>query len=257
MIKECKKEAKVVLKNNYKMLLGPALLLMIFNALSQLFLREYTFAILDSFMGSITLFLYLTIKLLVVPLVTVKLFKVSKNCINSENNPNCENQNKAIKNIINIFLINLIPTGLTAIYSIAKSINTSYMNSNTYTIILNTLNLFIFLVVNYKFFACNYLAASGGNAMGNIKASFKVMRKNFGKYFLLSFSFLHWELLAVGIYLVLLMLYGGIDNANPYFSVLLSFGCGIYFYLIPYKYLTYSIFINKLLKNHISKNTNP
>lgn len=257
MVKECKQKAKILLKNNYRLFLGPTFLLMLFNGLNQIILREYTFAILDPFIGYITLFLYLTISLLVVPLVTVKLFKVSRYCINSENNPNCEKQNKGIKNIINIFLINLVPTGLTIVYCIAKSINTNYLNSNTYTIILNTLNLFIFLVVNYKFFACNYLAVNGGNALSNIKLSFSVMKKCVWKYIMLTFSFLHWELLALVIYVTLLMLYGGIDNVNTYFSVLLSFGCGVYFYLIPYKYLIYSIFINKLFKNHKSKNTNP
>ena len=255
MIKECKNEAKVLFKNNYKVFLFPAILLMVFNALSQIFLKEYII-VLSSMDRYIMLFVYLSLSLLAVPLVKVKLFKVSISSINKENNANCTSGKFNIKNIIQIFLINLVPIGFMTIYSIGKSINTNYFKSELFSIVLIILNLFVFFLVNYKFFICNFLATNFGNALDNIKLSFSVMRNIFGKYVLLMFSFLHWELLVALIYVVLLMLYGEFDNVNTYLSILLSFGYGIYFYLIPYKYSTYSIFINKLLKDHPSKNLN-
>ena len=254
MIKNCKLEARILLLKNYRLFLFPSILLMCLNAISHMILIEYVNSILyfstARLLHYILLFLFFIIELVFIPIAIVRLFQASANVVQGvENSVSISRKKTKFRNIIKIFLINLVPRASIVIYNIGDSMNTYIYDSDVFNVILFALSILIW-ILEYKFFACNYHFVTNKDTVSNtLHSSFSTMKKRFRNYFILSLSFLVWELLAVGIYIALLLLTGNFKGEYTYLSVLLTFGCGIYFYVLPYKYLTYYIFCDKLAED--------
>lgn len=261
-IKELKKQAKEIFMPNYKKFLLPAFLIMAFDALNYLIINEFTyFGRLDSSISRVTvLLIFLLSEFVLLPVSMVLLFRVSvflrcpdnkggdiktdiKNFLN-------------LKNVRSIVLINLIPQALKALYYINKA-TFSWLNIYNLDGIPLLVLMLIIIFADYKFFICNYyFALTESPVKQTVTVSFKTMKSQFIKSTLLEFSFLNWQLLSTGIYIFLkyLIRYDGtyqvipiISQYTPYLNAFCKFWCGLGFYVVPYMYITISLFAQNLL----------
>jgi len=72
------------------------------------------------------------------------------------------------------------------------------------------------------------------------------MRGKFISFLLLTLSFILWEILAAALSLVVLFGLPSMPTVGK--SFLTAAGCGVSFYLLPYRYVTYTLFVKNNVK---------
>lgn len=256
LFRDIKKQSRKILFENYKYLVLPALLLSFLNALKHLILNYLTiFPVWLNFsflLRAVILLLFLLIEFVGIPISFALLFKTSICLINGESD--LKTPIKKFLNLVNIrkiVLINLIPR----LFAFISDINGAKTSSLNYLKLDSTISLIITLVgviVSYKLFASDYYFASTEcSVFDSLKTSCKIMKGKFGRYILLYFTFAIWGI-AIGAVHILakIVICGHSANAyTPFLDVFaISFGYGINLFLIPYMYLTFSLFISNLLK---------
>lgn len=256
MFKTIKKQAKNILFNNYKHLIMPTLLLSVLNAVNLLILNYLTiipiWSDLLDFVRLIIILLFLLIQFIGIPLAFSLLYKTSICLISGD-----DNLKKSIKNFFNaanirkIFLINLIPR----LFEIISDTNDATISAFNILKLDKTVLFIIVLagvIINYKLFASNYyFALTESSALDSLKVSFKTMKGKFGRYILLLFSFVFWDMAIVIVHILVKMVICG-HSAGAYTPFLdifaTAFGYGGNLFLTPYIYLTFSLFLSDLLK---------
>lgn len=136
--------------------------------------------------------------------------------------------------------------------------NKFFVLSNTLIVRLFDVFLFVILIfTNYKLFISNYFYAFSSECLKKIfLMSFKVMKKKLKNYVLFWISFLAWVLAVI----ILGLIVQAIATKNIfsfcyyyiyplYFKVLKGFGYGIFIFLVPYYYLTKTLYIKTLIGN--------
>lgn len=262
MFKIIKSEARNILLPNYKYFLLPTVLFMLSNAVAFLILNvltnNYIWGNFNPALKLLITLLFLFAEFVFGPLSLAVLFRVSAFFCNNSS----EDIKSYIKDFLNatsikrIVLINLLPGGLTVLYNINDAENSGFNIFRLEGIALLILMLFSHFI-NYKFFLCNYhFALNGLSAKETIAASFKNMKKKYLKYILLNISFIHWEILTIIIYALLKYiicfdnshsLILAISTSTPYLDIFYPFWFGLGLYVIPYMYVTFSLFAKNIL----------
>ena len=195
----------------------------------------------------------------IIPLSQVGIFKSYFLASSNENNI----INKTLKFILKpisikkIVKINFFPRLLYCLIQMFSSEN-FYFNLNE--IPISPIAAFIALFINYKFFAANYyVAISDCSAKNAIYISCDIMKNRFLQYLIFLLSFMGWICIAVLIRIILEIIITGdlyFFSKNyylPYLEALRSLGYGINFFLLPYMYISQSLFLNSVINNEAAK----
>jgi len=263
MFKEFKKQAKTLLFANYCTMIFYSIIFMFSNSLSYLLINE----VIAHFVWEN---LHITIKLLtisilgflqffIIPLSQVGIFKSYFLASSNENNIICKTLKFLLKpiSVKKIVIINFLPRLLYCLIQMFSSEN-FYFNLNE--IPISPIAAFIALFINYKFFVANYyVAISDCSAKNTIYISCNIMKKRFLQYLIFLLSFIGWICIAVFIRVILEIIITGdlyFFSKNyhlPYLEALRSFGYGINFFLLPYMYISQSLFLNSIINNKTAK----
>ena len=254
MIREIKKQARLKLLNNYKLFSIPTILYVFSNfvMMSSLyaFYNQESLFVGNLFFETLFLCLFLFFKLFVLPISIFLLFKTSVKVVNEGlENSKPIYPSSSFKDFGIITLIWLVPNILDAANEIFDGVieySQISMNS-TLLISLSVLIIKAFLIyLEYKYFACYYYySLSKGTIKETLRFSFGIMKDRFFKYLLLTLSFIHWYLLGGILSMIFAKLFGEIVFIK---FALQSIGCGVYFYLLPYQYIAYTLFIKNISK---------
>ena len=249
MIREIKKQARLKLLNNYKLFLFPTIMyaFLSFVMVSSL----YTFFNGNNlFFKVLFLCLFLSFQLFVLPISIFLLYKKSVAVVNDDTERRktiCSSV--SFKDLGIITLIWLVPNVLNIVSEISDGIIEYQQLSKNITlpISLCTLIVMAFLFyLEYKYFACYYYySLNKGTIKDTLRFSFGIMKGRFFKYLLLTLSFIHWYLLGGILSMIFSKLFGEIVFIK---FALQSIGCGVYFYLLPYQYIAYTLFIKNISK---------
>ena len=261
MVKKIKLQARETLFANYKSFIIPSVIFIIstfaVNIIINYFTRELIWSDLGEFLCGSIILLFLLFEFVIIPVSVVLIFKVAVNTENSTDAKNGIKELLGFSNIRKIILINFIPRLMSSFFAINRS-HISALKiidvKGTLLIVISVISFF----VSYKFFACNYcFALNQTSVKQTIKSSFKIMKiKNvLPKFILLELSFILWVLLVTAIYAVLKVILSSgnffmpgisLDKVyTPFLDAFFSIGFGINLYLIPYLYLTISLFLKE------------
>lgn len=262
MFKKYKSYSKKILFKNYFYLIVPSFFLMAskfaVKIISNYFTGKFYWSSRSDFYRLVIFLIFLVLEFIVTPLFIATLLKAI-DCLKN-NVTDCKE--KIIKfisfsNLKKIIAIN-IPLSLMVTYSDVSNANISAFNFIEINPLLSVLLMILYIIVYYKFFACNYyFALTEATVKTTYKYSFKIMNNIFGKTVLFFISFIGWDLLIVIIYIALKTVITGsaitdfsyLNSAyTPILNSFMSFGFGVNFYLIPYRYLAITYFIDDQLK---------
>ena len=262
MFKKYKSYSKKILFKNYFYLIVPSFFLMASKFAVKIILNYFTgkfyWSSRSDFYRLVIFLIFLVLEFIVTPLFIATLLKAI-DCLKN-NVTDCKE--KIIKfisfsNLKKIIAIN-IPLSLMVTYSDVSNANISAFNFIEINPLLSVLLMILYIIVYYKFFACNYyFALTEATVKTTYKYSFKIMNNIFGKTVLFFISFIGWDLLIVIIYIALKTVITGsaitdlsyLNSAyTPIINSFMLFGFGVNFYLIPYRYLAITYFIDDQLK---------
>lgn len=263
MIKQFKKQAKTLLFANYCTMIFYSIIFMLSNSLSYLLINE----VVAHFIWEN---LHITIKLLamsilvflqffIIPLSQVGIFKSYFLASSNENNIISKTLKFLLKpiSVKKIVKINFLPRLL---YCLVQMFSSENFYFNLSELPISPIAALIAIFINYKFFVANYyIAISDCSAKNAIYISCKVMKKRFLQYLIFLLSFIGWICIAVLIRVILEIIITGdlyFFSKNyylPYLESLRSFGYGINFFLLPYMYISQSLFLNYIIKNEAVK----
>lgn len=263
MFRTVKKQAKTLLKSNYKSLFLPTLIFMTLNAFVYLITdwigSFYIWPDLNGIFKAFFVVLYLSIQLVFIPLVTVMIYKIC-DIIVKGGAVGVALKEFFTKDLIKrAILLNLIPRVLALIevdFRISTmSVFTLFGLGSMLKFISPVLILIIYYFY-YKFLICNcYLVVNNSSVRNAMSFSFKKSKVIFIKYIGFELSFSLWYLLSILIYIILQvihcrdMLYLGfeavITSKVYYIEVFNSFWYGLGFYVLPYMFLATFLFIQK------------
>ncbi|MCQ2440597.1 MAG: hypothetical protein MJ076_01710 [Clostridia bacterium] len=253
MIKEVKQNARNKIKKNFRYLIIPSTILMIFDAIAYIFINVIITKIywhhFDILLQLIFLLCFMLLEFVCIPLSRVLLFKTIFNLDNTskENTIFPIKQMLSSNTIVKTVLVNFLPILLRILVQTCAT-KIFYFNHNYkwVAIIASWVGIFVF----YKFNAVNYYIAI--ESEHPIKCSFRLMKNIFGKYLLLGLSFIGYVMLAASIGVLLQYVFFGNFAKNlyvPQLRVFDSFGYGVGFYLTPYIYVSDYYFFNNLKDN--------
>lgn len=250
MIREIKKQARLILSKNYKLFLLPTIMYVFSNFILPSSL--YSFFYGDNlFCKLLFLCLSLAFQLFVLPIAIFLLYKISVGVVNQdieESKTFC--LSVTIKDLGIITLIWILPNILDFVSEMLDGVVEYQQLSQNITLPISLCNLLVvaFLIyLEYKYFACDYYySLNKGTIMETLLFSFGTMKGRFFKYLLLTLSFIPWYLFGAVLSLIFTKLLG--ETVFIKFA-LHSIGCGVYFYLLPYQYIAYTLFIKNISKN--------
>ena len=249
MIREIKKQARLKLLNNYKFFLLPTIM----YAFSNFVMVSSLYAFLNGnnlFFKMLFLCLFLSFQLFVLPISIFLLYKASVGVVNEDAEKSktiCSSV--SFKDLGIIILIWLVPNVLDTVSELLDGAIEYQQLSKNITLPISLCTLIIMAVLiylQYKYFACDYYySLNKGTIKDTLRFSFGIMKGRFFKYLLLTLSFIHWYLLGGILSMIFAKLFGEIVFIK---FALQSIGCGVYFYLLPYQYITYTLFIKNFSK---------
>jgi len=249
MIREIKKQARLKLLNNYKFFLLPTIM----YAFSNFVMVSSLYAFFNGnnlFFEILFLSLFLSFQLFVLPISIFLLYKTSVGAVN-EDTEKCKTicSSVSFKDLGIITFIWLVPNVLDIVSEMLDGvIEYQQLSKNSMLpISLCSLIVMAFLMyLEYKYFACDYYySLNKGTIKETLQFSFGIMKGRFFKYLLLTLSFIPWYLLGGILSLIFTKFFG----ETVFIKVALqSIGCGVYFYLLPYQYITYTLFIKNFSK---------
>lgn len=250
MIKDIKRIARECIKQNYNIFLLPTLLNISCTLINYFILNVATNYLISDYFNSITsqwaaLVVYLFISIVIIPFSTLLLFGAAAKALNVIDNYSVKNFIN-INTMLKIVLINLIPSVIAFLYN-------NYLASEYSSLGLFMSNEYIYLLlivlqeyILYKFFACNYFfIIKNLDVKETIIISFLTMKKQYFKFVLLRLSFILWELLMFAINIVVYILLVNVLNVSIFAKALVPCGLMVNLYLLPYKYLSYSLYIGR------------
>ncbi len=251
MIRETKKQAKGILVANYTLFVFPVVLYMLSNGLMAgayyAYSHKETIFQNPSLWGTAFLLLYMAFQFVVMPTSVFLFYKIAVGLVNGE-----AADKKKMRPLVSLgeigclSLLWLLPSALNIVSAMSTEMLGEQPLSETVSLWIRLLLSLFSIYVQYKYFACNYhFSLFKGNMAENLRFSFELMRRKFGQYLLLIFSFILWYLLIGVLGVVLTNLFNGNELAQ---ILLRSTGCGVYFYVLPYQYITYTLFIKNTVK---------
>ncbi len=260
MFKQLKNSArKIVLSHHYIDILIPSILYMLCNAMLYVLLNIvigfYIWPDLTLLVQILAILLLMTIEFICIPLSLTWIYRMSILAENGENHIFKESFKFMFSPTIlkSLLIINAIPRLLHLVIKMASSYHFYFRIDINNDLILLIVSL-SGIVLDYKLFASNYiLALSGRSASKVVIFSWKIMKKRFGQYLLWGVSFIGWIALIALIRVILEVIvtgdvYSSLKNYNlPCLDILQSFGFGIDLYLIPYMYLTKSMYLKYII----------
>ncbi len=189
-------------------------------------------------------------QLFVLPISIFLLYKASVGVVNEDAEKSktiCSSV--SFKDLGIIILIWLVPNVLDIASELLDgAIEYQQLSKNiTLPISLCTLIIMaVFIYLQYKYFACDYYySLNKVTIKDTLRFSFGIMKGRFFKYLLLTLSFIYWYLLGGILSMIFAKLFGEVVFIK---FALQSIGCGVYFYLLPYQYITYTLFIKNFSK---------
>ena len=253
MFKEIKLQAKKLLRENYKTFLPLILLYELFVILNNIaFIVLFEKPLLEprDLLTIICAFVILLIELLLLPTITVSVYKVGLNRLQNANNTAFEiKQFLALKNISKIAIINLIPAVLGLAYTLTTRFDRLFDNKITYFVVALGWLVAQF-IASYKLFMCNYhFAANQSSAGETLKYSANKMKGLFFRYICFNLSFILWDLLIIAIGVVVSFVCGLININYESTTFLFGSGYGLMLYYRPYRFLSEMFFCKELEKN--------
>ena len=248
MIRQIKKQARSIVLGNYQVFLVPTLLY-IFSAFvmssSSLFFHNENIFKTNLFLGSLLLGLFFVFCLCVSPLSVFLFFKAAVGLVNKQADKEKHSMpSLSFRDMVKIAAIQLVPN---LAYTLWRFLNGFTQQPSR---LISAVFAGFCIYLSYKFFVCNYYYVSNRDTIkSTLVFSFETMKGKFGKYLLLTVSFELWYLAVVALTLLVSDTFhiGGV-----YKTLLLSVGCGVYLYLLPYQYTAYTLFIKNILS--VSKN---
>jgi uncharacterized membrane protein len=244
MIREFKKQARMILFKNYKLFILPVLLCL-FSNFAAVNLFRIAFTQPNSLFKYLCFGLWLLFPLIFSPVSTFLLFKVSAQLANGyEGKDKSLFSDVSFRDVVKICLIWITPNLLNTVNSLFDGLIGYCVLPEHITISISFFSLIFVTILfyfAYKYFACDYYyALNRGTAKETIDFSFKLMKNKFLKYILITLSFIAWYILSAILISVFSKLF---DMSDFYMSLLKTTWCGIYFYIKPYECITYSLFI--------------
>ncbi|MBQ8203798.1 MAG: hypothetical protein IJZ75_05905 [Clostridia bacterium] len=278
MFKPIKNKAFGIAKSRFKIFFIPSFAYMLSLALQFMFGEAFGFGEWNNiflakgaigYLWVVPAFLISTFVL--IPITLAVMFRVCITLINGEHKKVDDSIIKflSLTNIKQIILINLVPQFIGMIRSLysVKGLVATYIpylaNEDTYQIVKLVI-LAIYIYVTYKFFICNYyFAKTETPAKETVLYSFEIMKKFriFIKEELLKLSFILWEFFALMLYWIFKILSINVESHGasvapavllaqevPQLDVLYIFRCGLGFFIYPFMLLSFSLFIEELIK---------
>lgn len=249
MIREIKKQARLRLSKNYKLFLLPTIMYVFSNFVMISSLHAF-FNGNNLFCKILFLCLFLSFQLFVFPISIFLLYKTSVGVVNEDTeNSKTICSSVSFKDLGIITVIWLVPNVLKIISEMLDGVIEYQQLSKNITLPISLCTLIImtvFIYLEYKYFACDYYySLNKGTITDTLRFSFGIMKGRFFKYLLLTLSFIHWYLLGGILSMIFAKLFGEIVFIK---FALPSIGCGVYFYLLPYEHIAYTLFIKNISK---------
>lgn len=240
MIRELKKQARGIVLKNYKQFFLPVLLYIFADGTATFFWQ--TFSDLSS-SGAVRYVFAggsLLLRLVALPLLLYWTVFVSARLMNKAKvSTSAFSLKDAAKVVVISFAPNVTECLLTAANAVLRG------TAGMVGIALSSL-MIVSLVTEYVFFACNYhYALHRGTVRQTVTFSYLGMRGNFSSFLLLILSFILWDILAAVLSLAVLFWLPSVPTVGK--CLLTAAGCGVNFYLLPYRHATYTLFV----KNHV------
>ena len=247
-----KKQARRLLSKNYKLFLFPTILC-IFSAFMLTVSLYAFFSDVNLFCKTLSLCVFLVFQLIVLPISKFLLYKTSVRVVNDDiEKSKMFSRNTSFKDLVMIAFIWLVPNVLDIVSEMLDGVKEYWqLPSNiTLSILLTDLIVLVFLeYLAYKYFACDYYySLNKGTIKDTLRFSFGIMKGRFFEQLLLTLSFFH-------LYLIGAILTGAIcsliitkllDEIIFIKFAIFSIGGGIYFYLVPYEYITRTLYIKEI-----------
>ncbi len=254
MFKEIKLQAKRLLRENYKTFLPLILvyeLFVILNNVAFIVLFEKPLLEPRDLLSVICAFVILLIDLLLLPIITVSVYKVGLSRLQNVNNITFEiKQFLTPNNIFKIAIINLIPAILGLTYTLIKRFDGSF-NNKTFYFMLSFGMLIVEYIVSYKLFISNYhFATNESTVKETLKYSANKMKGLFFRYICFGLSFILWDMLIIAIGVVVSFVCGLINVNYDSIAFLFASGYGLMLYYRPYRFLSELFFCQNIAKQH-------
>ena len=253
MSKEIKLQAKKLLRENYKTFLPLILLYEIFIILNNVaFIVLFEKPLLEprDLLTIICVFVILLVELLLLPIITVSVYKVGLCALKNANDITF----KIIQiltpiNVIKIAIINLIPAVLSLTYSLIKRFDALFASTTVYFAVTFGV-LIIEYIVSYKLFMRHYhFAVNESSAAETLKYSTSKMKGLFFRYICFDLSFILWDLLIIAIGVVVSFVCEAINFDSSSITFLYASGYGLMLYYRPYRFLSELFFCQNIAKN--------
>lgn len=245
MIREIKKQARLILSKNYKLFLLPTILCLFSGVATYcsfyLFYNSDSVFKINSPLKYVCLGVYLIFLLCVTPVFDFLIVKTAVSQVSEQTDSDkFADTSIKVKDVLKIILISLIPALLKAVRALLGGLAMTSINFALIRLFVDGYGIYL----SYKFFACDYFFALKRTTVKDaFRFSFKTMNKKFLKYSLMIWSFALWYLAI----LILTLLFSTISNLSDFYrNLLTTVGYGIRLYLIPYEYITYILFVKKI-----------
>lgn len=251
-----KKQARAILKQNYKVLVIPCLAFMLSQFLISLILNVFTSKLTwsdhsEALMLAIIL-LYAVLRFIAVPFSTASIFRITNSISKNAGSVVADYKDFFnMPNILKLAAITFVPNAFLCFSEINRSKITALRIARIEGIPLIIISV-ISIFLSYKFYACEYcFAVNNSSVKQTIAESFRLMNGVFFKIILLLLSFIPWIALSAAIYLAAkIIAVGGVpfdmsrilSFYTPYIDSLLSINFGLGLYLEPYIYVSMFIF---------------
>lgn len=240
MIRELKRQAGALVRKNYRAFWLPVLLYVVADGTATFLWQTFSDLSSSDTVRYVFLGVSLLLRLVALPLLLYWMVFISMRLMKAKVSTSAFSWKDAVRLVVIAFAPNVTECLLSAANAVPR--DTAGLVGGVLSFLM-----IISFVTEYVFFACNYhYALHKGTVIQTVTFSYLGMRGKFASFLLLTLSFILWDILAAALSLAVLFWLPSMPTVGR--SFLTAAGCGVSFYLLPYRYVTYTLFVKNNVK---------